>query len=263
MVGRLRAGGLASSRPRRLPPGRGPGVRPLQLAGRRGGPERHGAPVDRGPHLGGGGGSGPRTVRNPVLGGLHRPRRRARGSGARRGLVRHPQDRLHRGAPRGRRRVPPGLSSGRLPALLGVGRAAAPAPPRAARGDPAPARASRPPGLLRGRDRPIARRGREAARGEARPRRPRRGGGPDPGGARHPPRRRDRPRGPRPHRRAEPRAGARALRRSGAPRRGATGRRRRRISPSRTRVPSRPPTPSGSPPSATTRRRPCRPAPPT
>ena len=263
MVGRLRSRGVPASRSRRLSTRRGPRVRPLQLAGRRGRPERDGAPVDCGPHLGGGSGGGSRAVRHPLVGGLPRSRRRARGARALRRLVRDPQDRLHRGAPRGRRRVPPGLSSGRLPALLGVGRAAAPAPPRKARRNPAPARASRPPRLLRGRDRPLARRGRGAARSEARARRPRRGERSGSG------RRSPSTTATRPSTRLPVSPAGRASRgpwrssRRGAPRRRATGRRQRRISRSRTRVPSPPPTPSASPGPDTTRRRPRRPAPPT
>ena len=71
--------GLVASRhldPADYPPDEGRGSDLFNWPAVVGGPERHGAPVDRGPHLGGGSGGGPRTVRNPVLGGLHRPRRR-------------------------------------------------------------------------------------------------------------------------------------------------------------------------------------------
>ena len=194
-----------------------PGVRPLQLAGRRGGPERHGAPVDRGPHLGGGSGGGSRTVRNPVLGGLHRPASSSRSGGwSRTGT------RPSRSPPPRRASRPTTSAAGSIfrtasrPARSGAGR-----PGSASGGSRRPCAGSGKPALgTSTRARSPARSSRTRSGSErSLPRRPRRGGGPDPGGARHPPRRRDRPRGSRSHRRAEPRAGARALR--GAARRGA------------------------------------------
>ena len=262
MVGRFRAGRVAEPRPRRLSPGRRPRLRPLPLAGRRGQPERDGAALDRGSHLRGRRGGGSRTIRNPVLGGMSRPRDRARGARARRRLVRHAQDCLHRRAPRPRRRVPPDLPSDRLPALLGVERAAPPASAREARGDPAPAGRSRSPGLLRGGGRPLARRRREAARGADRARGSRRGGGP------HPP---NRCPSATPVRRSTRHPGSPADRASSAPsasspsaapRRRVPGPAPRRTSRSRTPTFSPPPTRNASRRSATMRKPSRRPAPP-